>query len=187
MRIKCLLLLDWKAFKLCGRRERLPCGAVFIQKKKTRIFYTDANLERLWTRATCLYSLKGAVDDQVLCGSVTIPLLYLQSIYVQHPSFHLLSLHASPAPSFILPSSISLFLYSGVILSIHSTLPRSVRGRLPVLTASYLTFSPLLWSNRRQSNTKSYRFTLPLAEGCACSRGWIHLQTSGHKGLVHLA
>ena len=79
-----------------------------------------------------------------LCGSITILLLYLYSIYIQHPSFHLLSLHASPALSFILPPSISLFLYSCVIPSIHSTLSRSVRGRLPVLTASYLTFSPLL-------------------------------------------
>lgn len=98
-----------------------------------------------------------------------------------------LSLHASPAPSFILPSSITLPLYSCVIPSIHSTLPLGVRGWLPVLTASYLTFSPLLWSNRRPSHTKSYRPTLPPADSSTSGRGWLHLQTSGHNGLVHPA
>lgn len=119
-----------------------------------------------------------------ICHSPPALPFYLST---QHSSFHLLSLHVSPAPSFILPSSISFFSYSCVIPSIHSALPRGVRGWLPVLTASYLTFSPLLWSNRQPSHTKSYRFTSPRADSSTSGRGWLNLQTSGHNGSVHPA
>ncbi len=169
VKLQCSLLLNWKAFPSCDKRERLPNGW------------------RELPAFTCHQTISETFDDHILSRSVTLPLLYLLFIYTQHPSFHLLSLHASQAPSFILPSSISLFLYSCVIPSIHSTLPRGVREWLPVLTASYLTFSPLLWSNRRPSHTKSYRSTLLPADSSTSGRGWLHLQTLGHNGLVHPA
>lgn len=116
------------------------------------------------------------------------PLPALPFIYLNPTSVFPFTLHVSPAPSFILPSSISLFF----IFLCHSlrpfdSPPRSVRGRPPVLTASYLTFSPLLWSNRRPSHTKSYRFTWPRADSSTSGRGWLHLQTSGHNGSVRPA
>lgn len=169
-----LLLLNWKAFTSCDKRS--------LQWLKGTLHTVSEHHSKLHLRnqkrPTSFCFLTEAADDRIFSG-FTVLLLCLLFIYTQHPSFHLLSLHVSPALSFILPSSISLFLYSCVIPSIHSTLPCGVRGWLPVLTASYLTFSPLLWSNRRPTHTKSYRFTPPLADSSTSGRGWLHLQTSG--------
>lgn len=81
--------------------------------------------------------------DQILSGPVTL--------YHKPTSLFpfTLSLHASPAPSFIPPSSVSLFYIPVSFPPVRPTLPHGVGGWRPVLTASYLTFSPLLRSNSR--------------------------------------
>lgn len=148
------------------------CGAVRPTLKQT--------LKK--TRSTCFCSDRSCRSDFVWTRH-TIPFFfrYPTSLFP-----FTLSLHASPAPSFILPSSVSLFYIPVSFPPVHSTLPHGVRGWRPVLTASYLTFSPLMRSNRQPSQTKSCRFTPPLAEGSTGVRGWLHLQTSGYNGLVHL-
>lgn len=103
----------------------------------------------------------------------------------QHPSFLLLSLstplrlHLSSRPR----ASPSFIFLCHSLPSVRLSLTVSGDGGLCSL---HLIWHFLHYCDQTDSRAKSCRFTPPLAAGSAGVRGWLHLQTSGYNGLVHL-
>lgn len=108
-----------------------------------------------------------------------LPFIYLYPASLFPFAFH----HPSPAPSFILPSSISLFLYSSVVPFIHPTLPRGVRGWLPVLTALlHYIFSITVIKQTAEPHQKLLLYCRRWLTTARTSETDFTFKTSGHNG-----
>lgn len=121
--------------------------------------------------------------------SVAHPLLFLLFIYFQHPSFHLLPPCLSS--SFISSTSALRYLLLFIFLC-HSLHPSDSPSRCQGTAAcAYCIlsgiFSITVIKQTPQTNRKLQVYSAASWKSSTSGRGWLHLQTSGHNGLVHPA